>query len=146
MVEALSSMTASVAEPATGGARRVLLVDDEKTILTLFRMLLQFELAECEVDTAGDGAEAIQRFADRRPGIIIMDLHMPVMDGLAAYRQIAGVCGARGWEMPAVVFCTGFAPPDSVVDEVKSNPHHGLLQKPVTCEALIAAVRQRMDA
>jgi CheY-like chemotaxis protein len=70
---------------------------------------------------------------------------MPVMDGQFAFGEISKLCADKGWEMPAVVFCTGFAPPDSVMGAVDASDHHGLLLKPVTGEVLVQAVRSRLE-
>ena len=120
---------------------RLLLVDDEPTILNLFRMLLEMEMPDRSLDLAGNGEEALEAFEVRHHGVVLMDLHMPVMDGLAAFARIQALCRSRRWEMPPVVFCTGFAPPDSIMSIIQADSRHKLLLKPVTCEALVDALR-----
>ena len=123
---------------------RILLVDDEETIRKLFRLILGPRLPGCSIDLASNGAEALQRFSDGHHAVLLMDLHMPVMDGQAAFGEIRKLCDLRGWEMPAVVFCTGFAPPDAVIGVVTANSQHGLLLKPVSGDALFHAVQSRL--
>ena len=48
--------------------------------------------------------------------------------------------------MPAVVFCTGFAPPDKLRQVLDSHPDHGFLPKPVSPYELIEAVQPRLSA
>lgn len=125
---------------------RVLVVDDNEAVRRLFRMILTSGLTGCEVDVARDGAEAVELFARHRHRVLVMDLHMPVMDGEAAYHQIRRLCEERRWPMPAVVFCTGYAPPDTVQTIVAADHRHALLAKPVTADTVIHAVRNRLGA
>jgi CheY-like chemotaxis protein len=75
---------------------------------------------------------------------MIMDLHMPVMDGLTAFRKISEICTEDSLEMPSVVFCTGYAPPDSVRSIVSTCVRHHLLSKPVKSETLVDIIRSRL--
>jgi CheY-like chemotaxis protein len=126
-------------------ANRVLLVDDEPSIRRLFRIILSSELPGCSVEVAENGREAVAAFGRDHHAVLLMDLHMPQMDGRRAFAEIERLCDDRNWEMPAVLFCTGYAPPDSVLGVVKSNPDHGLLLKPVNSEDLVQEVRRRLD-
>jgi DNA-binding NarL/FixJ family response regulator len=74
----------------TGGATpvRVLLVDDQALFREALATLLEVR-AEIEVvGEAGDGAAALERAAALRPDVVLMDLHMPVLDGIAATRRL----------------------------------------------------------
>jgi len=124
---------------------RVLIVDDEP-IVDLFRTILASTVAGMEIDVAADGAQAVERFRAKRHGVLLMDLHMPVMDGLSAFRRIEKLCGEGKWRMPAVVFCTGFAPPDMLRQVLDGDSRHGFLSKPVTADQLVEAVVSRLSA
>jgi two-component system chemotaxis response regulator CheB len=66
----------------------VLLVDDSRTVLAqIEKVVAASEIAEI-VGTASNGAEAIQRAAELRPDLVIMDIVMPDIDGLAALRML----------------------------------------------------------
>ena len=123
---------------------RILLVDDERTILKLFKMILASGFPDRKIDMAGNGKEAVDLFLEGHHGVLVMDLHMPVMDGQAAFCEIEKMCRAKNWEMPAVIFCTGFAPPDTVRNVVSSNPMHCLLSKPIGGDVLVETVRSRL--
>jgi CheY-like chemotaxis protein len=69
-----------------GARRRALIADDEQTNRTLLVKLLT-ELG-FDTEQAGNGAEALKAVAQRRPDIVITDLAMPVMDGLAVARAL----------------------------------------------------------
>jgi DNA-binding NarL/FixJ family response regulator len=70
---------------------RILVVDDEEMIRTGFRMILEAESDLQVVGEAVNGAEAVKLTSRLRPDVVLMDIHMPVMDGLEATRQIAAM-------------------------------------------------------
>lgn len=123
---------------------RILVVDDEPSIVKLFKMLLEFDLPGRDVETASNGQEAVERFMVAHHRILVMDLHMPVLDGIHAFKSIESLCRERAWEMPSVVFCTGYAPADPVLRAVSGSRLHCLIQKPVTCDVLVKAVSSRL--
>jgi CheY-like chemotaxis protein len=143
---------APVAAEAPGAGRgsiecnkeRILVVDDEPTILTLFQSILASGLPDRKIDVAANGREAVDLFLKEHHGVLILDLHMPVMDGHAAFCEMEKACRERNWKMPAVVFCTGFAPPRTIRSIVSAGRVHGLLSKPIGGDVLLEAVRLRL--
>ena len=79
--------------PAAAGAGllRVVIVDDSEPIRSLLATLLN-DGACIVAGTASDGAEAIEVVKATAPDVVIMDLHMPGMDGLEALRLLAREC------------------------------------------------------
>lgn len=67
---------------------RVLLVDDSRTARELMRQLCDDDPRLSVVGEAGDGRRALELAVSLRPSIIVMDIEMPVLDGIAATRQI----------------------------------------------------------
>ena len=124
--------------------QRVLLVDDEHVIRFLFRTILSANLPHCEIAEAVNGADAVESFRHQRCQVIVMDLHIPEKDGVSAFLEIQALCAANGWQMPAVVFCTGFAPPDALRKILGEKQQHMLLAKPVKGDHLVRAVRERL--
>jgi two-component system, OmpR family, response regulator MprA len=75
---------------------RVLIVADHPAVRDALRMVL--DLAGYEVDTAGDGGEALERIALRRPDVVLIDMQMPAMPGWAVHDQLRG----QGLDVPAI--------------------------------------------
>ena len=67
---------------------RVVVADDQTLVRTGFKALLDAEDDIEVVGEAGTGAEAVALALDRRPDVVLMDIRMPDVDGLAATRQI----------------------------------------------------------
>ena len=72
----------------SGTPVRVLLVDDQALFREALATLLQVRDEIEVVGEAGDGAAALERSAVLRPDVVLMDLHMPVLDGIAATRRL----------------------------------------------------------
>src|SRR5438270_7384720 len=66
----------------------VLVVEDEAALAKVLKMRLEIE--GFAVRTAGDGAEAMEMIAERRPDVVVCDLMMPVMDGFEVTRALKG--------------------------------------------------------
>ena len=123
---------------------RVLVVDDEVTLLEFFKEILKDRLPGVEVDGVHGGAEALESFRVKHHAIIVLDVSMPEMSGDEVFEHIKGICEEKKWEMPVVVFCTGFSPPRAVLNAAETG-RHCVLSKPVDNETLVSAVRMRLE-
>ncbi|GAA4019783.1 MULTISPECIES: response regulator transcription factor [Streptomyces] len=119
---------------AAGRTPRVLVADDQNLIRTGFRLILNARGIEV-VGEAADGAEAVAMARRLEPDVVLMDIRMPVMDGLEATRRILEHApGCR------VLMLTTFDL-DRYVYTALSVGASGFLLKDVTPEHLAAAVR-----
>jgi DNA-binding NarL/FixJ family response regulator len=116
---------------------KVLIVDDQQLVRAGFRVILETEDDIAVVAEAADGAEAVERAARERPDVVLMDVEMPRMDGLAATRQIVAGSAAGG---PAVLILTTFDRDDYLFAALQAGAS-GFLLKNGTPEGLIEAVR-----
>lgn len=123
---------------------RILIVDDEKLIRQVFEQVLSYGLPNCRLDLAVNGAEAVEYFRTAHQGIVLMDLRMPVMDGETAFTEIQKICQAENWDMPSVVFCTGYNPSDKIRKAVANNRAHYLLLKPVSTDILLEVLKSKL--
>ncbi|MCL4231563.1 MAG: response regulator transcription factor [Dehalococcoidia bacterium] len=116
-------------------AIRVLVVDDQALVRAGFRMILEAEHDVEVVGEAADGVEAVAAVRRLRPDIVLMDVRMPNLDGIAAARQIlAGDAAAR------VVMLTTFDMDEYVYDALRAGAS-GFLLKDVPPERLVAGIR-----
>jgi DNA-binding NarL/FixJ family response regulator len=67
---------------------RILLVDDQPLLRMGFRLILEGEDDLCIVGEASDGAEAVRQVRDLTPDVVLMDVRMPVLDGIEATRAV----------------------------------------------------------
>ena len=63
---------------------KVLMIDDEENLLQVISRLLQELIPDCEVITAGSGAEGLKKAKSEHPDTILLDVKMPGMDGFEA--------------------------------------------------------------
>ncbi|MHC1789907.1 hybrid sensor histidine kinase/response regulator [Solidesulfovibrio sp.] len=102
-----AKLDAPAVAPAHGRACRVLFVEDDAVSLMAGRRML--EKSGFHVMTAADGQAALARLAAQDFDLILMDIQMPVMDGVAATRAIrAGLAGREKAEIP-IIAMTGYA-------------------------------------
>jgi DNA-binding NarL/FixJ family response regulator len=116
---------------------RVLLTDDQGLVRAGFRALLD---AEPGIDVAGearDGREAVELTRSLRPDVVLMDIRMPELDGLAATREIAADRSLAGVR---IVILTTFEIDDYVFEALRAGAS-GFLVKDTEPVDLIAAVR-----
>ena len=119
----------------TSAPLRVVVADDQELVRTGFCVILEaagFTVA----GEAADGAAAVALAASERPDVVLMDVRMPVMDGLEATRLIT----AAGPGAPKVVILTTFDLDDYVYEALRSGAS-GFLLKDAPRADLIAAVR-----
>ena len=123
----------------------VLIADDEKEICNLFVKVSSANLPGCKIDMAVNGLEAVHAFEDGHHAVIVMDLHMPVMDGFAAFRKIQSLCAENHIEMPSVIFFTGYMPSKELQDMVEKTPQHCILKKPVGIKKVVEEIKARLQ-
>jgi response regulator NasT len=126
-----------VTQPTPTSTRRVVIAEDE----VLIRMDLAEMLAEEGyevVGQAGDGARAVELAEELRPDLVILDVKMPVLDGIAAAEQIAGQ------RIAPVVILTAFSQRE-LVERARDAGAMAYLVKPFTQGDLVPAIEMAVS-
>ena len=115
---------------------RTLVADDQQVVREGFAALLGSQDDMSVVASVADGAEAVRLSAEHEPDVVLMDVRMPVMDGIEATRQIAAATEGG----PRILILTTFDLDDYVYDALQAGAS-GFLLKDVRAETLFEAVR-----
>jgi DNA-binding NtrC family response regulator len=113
----------------------VLVIDDDPSILEMTRAALGDEY---NVRTATDGAEGLKELRRQLPDVVLLDLSMPNMDGLAALKEIK-----RDWSSVSVIVHTAFSNGEIMRQAMEFSPFT-LLSKPNTPHQLHETVRNTL--
>jgi len=116
---------------------RVLVVDDEALLRTAFSSLINAEQDLAVVGEAADGRQAIERARALAPDVVVMDVRMPVMDGIEATRTITAGPGSR---VPRVLILTTFDLDEYVFEALRAGAS-GFALKSRPLEELLSAIR-----
>lgn len=120
---------------------RILIVDDEPNVRLVLRTAL--EPVGYRVDEAGDGTAALERVAELAPDLVLLDLQMPLMNGMTTLGRLR----ASGRDVPVVIITAHGSVPSAV--EAMKLGAIDFLQKPLTPERLretVADVLARHEA
>ena len=119
---------------------RIAVVDDQALVRGGFAAMLGLQDDIEVVAEAGDGAAAIEIARTHRPDVILMDIRMPGMDGLAATKAIVD---AADWPVKVVILTT-FDPDEYVYEALRAGAS-GFVLKDISPEDLVGAVRTVAD-
>ncbi|RYF95597.1 MAG: response regulator [Caulobacteraceae bacterium] len=126
----------AVAAPAPGmiaaSAAHILIVDDNATNRMVAEALC--EMFDCTSEQAEDGVEAVEMATIGRYDLILMDIKMPRMDGVAATRAIRALAGPAG--LVPIVALTANADPSDVRDYIAAGMND-VVEKPIKAERLL---------
>jgi DNA-binding NarL/FixJ family response regulator len=114
---------------------RVLIADDQAMVREGFSVLLGAQPGIEVVGEAVDGQDAVDKAAELRPDVVLMDVRMPVLNGLEATRLLAGASGG-----PKVLVVTTFDLDEYVYEALRAGAS-GFVLKDASAQALAEAVR-----
>ncbi len=117
---------------------RVLIVDDSLTLRTMFKK----SLTDTEFDTvaeAADGDEALSKYIQHRPDLVVMDIVMPEVDGVTALAQIIDFDPAA-----RVVMVSSLGSKDKVLESIKKGAKN-FIMKPFERDTLLQALKKAYE-
>lgn len=107
----------------------ILIVDDDASLCKTTSLIL--ERGGYAVNTAGSGQEAIERVKERRFDVVLMDIKMPVMDGVEAYKRIKRIRPDT-----VAIMMTGYAV-DNLIKDALEEGAHSTAYKPLDMDRLL---------
>jgi CheY-like chemotaxis protein len=117
----------------------ILVVDDNATNRMVAQALC--EMFDCTCESANDGVEAVEAARSGRFDLILMDIKMPVMDGVAATRAIRALGGPAS-QVPIIALTANAEPEDS--EGYLAAGMNGVVEKPMKPEHLLAALQEAL--
>lgn len=114
-------------------AKRIMVVDDAAFMRMMIKNILTkggFEIA----DEAGDGQQAVEKYAAAQPDLILMDITMPNMDGIEALKKIKEIDPSA-----RIIMCSAMGQEAMVVEAIKSGAMDFIV-KPFQGDRLLAAI------
>jgi len=132
-----TTVVSLLAAPALSG--RVLVAEDNEINRQLVVEMLQ--LAGCQTSTAADGLEAVEKIANEHFDVVLMDWHMPKLDGLAAVHEIrARERGKRDLQLPVIALTASVLPGDR--ETCMRAGMNDFIPKPFTYDELITVMQR----
>lgn len=119
---------------------RVAVVDDQELFRAGVGMLLRSQDDLELVGEAGDGRQAVQLAAAVRPDVMLMDLRMPVLDGVRATEEIVADAEGIGSDTPRIIVLTTFRHDEAVVSALRAGAS-GFILKDSTRDFVLEAIR-----
>jgi DNA-binding NarL/FixJ family response regulator len=119
---------------------KVALVDDQALFRTGIRMLVSSQPDLKFVGEAANGVDGIALAASARPDVILMDIRMPVMDGIQSTEAILSAADVRGGARPRIIVLTTFDLDEAATRAIRGGAS-GFLLKDADPEFLLAAIR-----
>lgn len=119
---------------------RVALVDDQALFRAGVRMLVESQLDLEVAGEAGDGIAAVELAAQTRPDVVLMDVRMPLQDGIQATERILADADRDGRQAPRIVVLTTFDLDENAARAIRAGAS-GFVLKDADPEFLLAAIR-----
>jgi two-component system chemotaxis response regulator CheY len=117
---------------------RILLVDDLNFVKILLKQILE-KNGYVVCGDASDGLEGIEKFKELKPDLVILDIIMPKLDGVAALREMISIDPAA-----KIIICSSLGHENVIMDAIKAGAREFIV-KPFDNERLLSAVKHTLE-
>jgi CheY-like chemotaxis protein len=121
--------------------KKVLIAEDSSVIQNLAKKILEFQ--NFEIHSVKNGEQVLESLEKESFDIILLDINMPIMDGMECAKQVRALKDPTKSKLP-IVAITGNAR-NYTLDEYKAAGFNDMLVKPLNFDALVAKVRELTD-
>ena len=128
-------------DPGSAGPPRVLMIEDDLTIATMYRLQLQSD--GFEVQLATDGATGLHLAQQSAPDLVLLDIRLPKLPGLEVMRAIAA---DPGLAQVAVLILSNYSDPVMVKETLELGARAYLVKSQTTPDALSRKIREHLPA
>lgn len=136
--------TATAAEPTltplTIGSKKILLAEDVEMNAILMKNIIRKIAPDCELIIAENGAKAIQKFFAIEPDLVLMDIQMPIFDGISATHDIKALAKGKQQSVPIIALTAGISAEER--DECLRAGMNDYLTKPIDTQQLKTVLEQ----
>jgi CheY-like chemotaxis protein len=123
-------------------AARILLADDDPDVLLVTRTRL--EVNGFEVVTAADGEEALARFRETRPDVVLLDLSMPRLDGYEVCKRLKSDPATAS--VPVIIFSASSSHATALEQACRQTGADDHVRKPFRSDELVRKIRKCLSA
>ncbi|MBC8316664.1 MAG: sigma-54-dependent Fis family transcriptional regulator [Desulfobulbaceae bacterium] len=116
----------------------VLIVDDEPDMLTMLQLVLKRQ-CDCQVVLAQSGKNALQKLKEYKPDVVITDIKMPDMDGLALLKRIRDID-----DTISIIIMTGYGTVEMAVEALKEGAYD-FLEKPFNKDHIVRTIHHCLE-
>jgi CheY-like chemotaxis protein len=120
--------------------RKILIVEDEEVLREGYDTILSTE--PYIIDTASNGKAALKKFKEKRYDLILLDLMMPVMDGLAFLRKLTKLED----DLPKILLLTNLAFGKDIDEALSLGVHGVIIKANLSPKQLLAKIRYEVEA
>jgi len=139
-LDALNQARGSEAASIRGGTKRILVVDDDPEIRTIYTTALKVGVPEAIIMTASDGLSAVEMIKASRPDLVLLDMDMPGMNGLEVCASLTG--DELTSQIPMMILSAYMGTKTKTL--LKSMGVKDVLQKPVELTTLVDLAKRRL--
>ncbi|AMW98500.1 response regulator [Rummeliibacillus sp. G93] len=118
-------------------SKRILIVDDAAFMRMMIKDILTKNGFEV-VGEAGDGAQAVEKYAELKPDLVTMDITMPEMDGIAALKEIK-----QKDPSAIIIMCSAMGQQAMVIDAIQAGAKDFIV-KPFQADRVIEAIQKAL--
>lgn len=120
-------------------SQKILIVDDDPFVIDMY--VLKFKEHGFDVETAANGTDALAKYKEWQPEVVLLDVVLPMMDGFEIFREIKKIGGA-----PVIIFLTNFGEKQDVDRGLAMGADGYIIKAHFTPSEVVEKVRHLLES